>query len=139
MASGGVRPNAGRKAGTTAVAAPVTPTVRRQVVDVLMERVKHINVSPLEVMLVGMKFHFDEGQEAMKASQSTDDKEMAQDFKRTAKAELAASMSYAEKVAPYIHAKLQSVTLKGDKENPLELTLGLSSAEELRRLVRGGK
>ena len=86
-----------------------------------------------------MKFHFDEGQEAMKASQSTDDKEMAQDFKRTAKAELAASMSYAEKVAPYIHAKLQSVTLKGDKENPLELTLGLSSAEELRRLVRGGK
>lgn len=102
-----------------------------------MERVKHINVSPLEVMLVGMKFHFDEGQEAMKASQSTQDQEMAHNYKMTAKAELAASMSYAEKVAPYIHAKLQSVTLKGDKENPLEVALGLSDADSLRKLVRG--
>jgi len=43
----------------------------------------------------------------------------------------------AEKVAPYLHARLQATTIKGDAENPLSFALSLPSADALRALVRG--
>lgn len=139
MASGGARPGSGRPKGIhSAIARAVpTPTARKAITDALMDRVKDIGVSPLEVMLVGMKLHYDEARNAMAQMDDVTATDALEDLKRLSKAELAASMTYAEKVAPYIHPKLQTTTLKGDKESPLELALGLSSAEALRKLVRG--
>lgn len=43
----------------------------------------------------------------------------------------------AEKVAPYLHPKLQATTLKGDPSAPVSFVLSLPTAEELRKAVRG--
>ena len=140
MASGGPRKGAGRKPGTlnnVLKVSTVTPTTRRAITDVLMDRVKHINVSPLEVMLIGMKTHYDDAKSAMKLWDSMPESDAKEHTRRIAKAELAESMQYAEKVAPYIHAKLQTTTIKGDKENPLEIALGLTSTDDLRKAIRG--
>jgi len=126
MASGGPRPGSGRKKGAVAVSVAIPPSARAAVTDALVERIKDIDLSPIEVMLRGMKYHYDESRVAM----STSDHD-------TAKAELSASMAYAKEVAPYIHPRLQATTLKGDKENPLELALGLASIDDLRKAVRG--
>lgn len=57
---------------------------------------------------------------------------------RNATHDLPVRLDAAKSAAPYIHAKLQSVTLRGDKESPLEVALGLSDADTLRKLARGG-
>jgi hypothetical protein len=140
MPRGGPRPNSGRPVGVKSgqgKSTAITPTARRQVTDALVEKVKDINLSPLEVMLVGMKTHYDDAKQAMAQIEDVTAPDAIEDLKRLAKAELAASMTYAKEVAPYIHSKQQAVTLKGDKENPLEIALGLSSADALRKLVRG--
>jgi hypothetical protein len=51
----------------------------------------------------------------------------------------AGACAIAKDCAPYLHARLASTTLKGDRENPLLLGLGLNlqSAAELKVLVRG--
>jgi hypothetical protein len=137
MPRGGARPGSGAKLGQKFPKVVLPPTSKREVTDVLMARVKDINVSPLEVMLVGMKLHYDEAKTALALADSLKDGDTKDLQKRVAKIELAESMSYAEKVAPYIHAKLQTTTIKGDKDNPLEVALGLSSLDELRKAVRG--
>ncbi len=43
----------------------------------------------------------------------------------------------AEKVAPYLHPKLQATTLKGDGENLVSFVLNLPDCEELRKAIRG--
>lgn len=45
----------------------------------------------------------------------------------------------AEKVAPYLHPKLQATTLKGDEKNPLGFVLSLPTAEILKAAIRGKK
>lgn len=139
MASGGPRKGAGRPkgAGTGAVAIP--PSARKAVQDALVERIKGVDITPLDVMLTGMKLHYDESRTAQASAEAAGTKKESAELRKLAKTEIAASMSYAKELAPYLHAKLQSVTLKGDAENPLEISLGLASAEDLRRAIRGGK
>ncbi len=48
-----------------------------------------------------------------------------------------AACSVAEKVAPYLHPKLQATTLKGDPGALVSFVLNLPSADELRKSVRG--
>ena len=48
-----------------------------------------------------------------------------------------AACAVAEKVAPYLHPKLQATTLKGDPSAPVSFVVSLPSAEELRKAVRG--
>ncbi len=43
----------------------------------------------------------------------------------------------AEKVAPYLHPKLQATTVKGDEQNPLAFVVSLPGMEELRKAIRG--
>ena len=139
MASGGPRKGSGRPAGAGKGAVTIPPSARKAVQDALAERIKGVDITPLDVMLTGMKLHYDESRKAQADSDAVSDKELIESLRKTAKAEIAASMSYAKELAPYIHAKLQSVTLKGDADNPLEISLGLASADELRKAIRGGK
>jgi len=43
----------------------------------------------------------------------------------------------AEKVAPYLHPRLQATTLKGDAGNPVSFVLSLPGADVLKAAVRG--
>ena len=43
----------------------------------------------------------------------------------------------AEKVAPYLHPKLQATTIKGDADQPLSFTVSLPASEALRAMIRG--
>lgn len=43
----------------------------------------------------------------------------------------------AEKVAPYLHARLQATTIKGDAEQPLSFTVSLPASDALKAMIRG--
>jgi len=43
----------------------------------------------------------------------------------------------AEKVAPYLHARLQATTIKGDADAPLSFTVSLPASDALRAMIRG--
>ena len=80
-------------------------------------------LSPLEVMIKTMARRWYAAQDA-------------QDLTERSKLELEACQ-VAEKVAPYLHARLQATTIKGDADNPLSFALNLPAADVLRALVRG--
>lgn len=79
-------------------------------------------IKPLEVLMQTMT-------ERWKESQLCGDKE------ERAKLQDAACV-VAEKVAPYLHAKLQATTIKGDPEAPL-FSVSLPASDVLRAMVRG--
>jgi hypothetical protein len=88
-------------------------------------------------MLMDMKMHYDTSRKLLVDHEAIeDDPELKEKLFGKAAAHSAAAVESASKVAPYIHAKLQTTTLKGDKEAPLELQL-LDSAT-LKAAVRGG-
>ena len=79
-----------------------------------------------------MKLFYDGSQDALLAYEIADDKDLKANFMRAAKAEIVASVQIAEKVAPYLHPKLQTTTLKGDSDHPLNISgslRGLSNSE----------
>lgn len=146
--TGGARPGAGRpkkgeKRPPKKVLVPTTKTVlhakatipqstKQKLTERLIDKVVNMKVTPLEVMLATMKLHYDSAQDALLAHDVADDKDLRQNFMRAAKAEMNASSQVAEKVAPYLHPKLQTTTLKGDSDHPLNISgslRGLSNAE----------
>lgn len=146
--NGGARPGAGRpkkgeKRPSKKVLVPTTKTVlharatipqstKQKLTERLIDKVVSMKITPLEVMLTTMKLHYDSGQDALLAHELAEDREIKQSYLRTAKAEMNASSQVAEKVAPYLHPKLQAVTLKGDDKHPLNITgslKGLSNEE----------
>ena len=80
-------------------------------------------IKPLQVLMDVMASRWEEAQ-------------AAKDPATRKELELAACQ-VAEKVAPYLHPKLQATTLKGDAANPVSFVLSLPTAEELRKAVRG--
>lgn len=80
-------------------------------------------VQPLDVMLQTLADRWD----AANNAKTPKGKERLQDK----------ACAIAEKVAPYIHARLQATTIKGDPEKPLGFTLNLPSAEALKAAIRG--
>lgn len=82
-------------------------------------------VKPLDVLMQTMANRWTEA-------------EAASDPEERKALELAAC-GVAEKVAPYLHPKLQATTLKGDPSAPVSFTLSLPGAEVLRAAVRGDK
>lgn len=148
MATGGARPGAGRpkkgeKKPPRKVLVPTTKTVlhakatipqstKQKLTERLIDKVVKMEITPLEVMLNTMKLHYDSAQTALKARELADDVGMQETLLRTAKAAMGESSAVAEKVAPYLHPKLQAVTLKGDDKHPLNLAggfRGLSDTE----------
>ena len=100
MPRGGARANAGRKKNT-----PSRATIARQ------ERVANSGVTPLEVMLEDMRFHYDLYQEALAK------REMAEASKEMALARLAA-----KDAAPYSHSRLATIEHMGKCGGPIEFT-----------------
>jgi hypothetical protein len=47
------------------------------------------------------------------------------------------ALAVAEKVAPYLHPKLQATTIKGDADNPLSFAVSLPDSLLLMAAVRG--
>ncbi len=134
MASGGPRPGSGRPPGSPNKILEVKRSARSLLVDAMAERIKDVDITPLEVLLGDMKFQYDETRSLLadynKMTKESDAK--AELRERIRKSSRMAAES-AEKVAPYLHTKLQAVTLKGDAENPLNITSSLKglSAEDL--------
>ena len=79
-------------------------------------------VKPLDVMLQTLANRWKESL----ACEDPEEKKMME----------AAACAVAEKVAPYLHPKLQATTLKGDAANPITLTLELATAAVLKDSVR---
>lgn len=141
MASGGPRPGSGRPKGVQAkkTSAAIPPTARSKVVEKMVERVAGIDLSPLEVMLDDMKLRYDMSKRALANHEREKDPERASLIMDAALSHSSAAVESAAKVAPYIHAKLQTTTLKGDTNSPIEIALGLYDAATLRAAVRGNK
>ena len=79
-------------------------------------------IKPLDVMLETMS-------ERWKAAQlaTGDDRTKLQNE----------ACAVAEKVAPYLHARLQATTIKGDADQPLAFAVSLPASDALRAMVRG--
>ena len=104
---------------------------KRLLAERLIKRVVKMKITPLEVMLVTMKVHYDQAQEALGfMEQNTDDDVRSRLFGK-AKMELAEASHYAEKVAPYLHPKLQSVVVNDKTTHVPALTnANLKSLDE---------
>ncbi|MGV2071659.1 hypothetical protein ACQZ4Z_12975 [Agrobacterium vitis] len=83
MTRGGKRNGAGRPKGAAALKT-------KEIAD----RASAEGVTPLEVMLMAMRVHYDKG-------------------------ELAVAAAFAKDAAPYMHPKLQAVEFSGNQEKPL--------------------
>lgn len=80
------------------------------------------SVSPLDVMMQTMERRWNDAQKAL-------------DPEERGKLEQEAC-AVAEKVAPYLHARLQATTIKGDADAPL-FSISLPASDALRAMVRG--
>lgn len=98
MASGGKRPGAGRKKNT-----PNKANALREA------RIAASGVTPLDVMIQDMRFHYDLYQEAMA------NRDLA-----VAKAELKEARDAAKDAAPYTHPRLAAVEHMGKGGGPIE-------------------
>lgn len=100
MARGGARQGAGRKRNS-----PNKATIARQ------ERIASTGVTPLDVMIQDMRFHYDLYQEALA------NKDIA-----TAKTELKEARDAAKDAAPYTHPRLAAVEHMGKGGGPIEIS-----------------
>ena len=98
MARGGARPNAGRKKN-----APNKASALREA------RIAASGVTPLDVMIMDMRFHYDLYQEAL----------AKQDI-ATAKVELKEARDAAKDAAPYTHPRLAAIEHMGKGGGPIE-------------------
>jgi len=126
MATGGARRGAGRPKKSTSVVlvnakAALAPLAKARLTERLMDKVMGMNITPLEVMLNTMKLAYDQGQLALNAREREVDNDKREYMLRIAQAQMGQASLVAEKVAGYLHPKLQAVTLKGDEKNPLEM------------------
>ncbi len=81
------------------------------------------DVKPLDVLIQTMASRWNEAKAAKTPA-------------ARAKLELQAC-NVAEKVAPYLHPKLQATTLKGDAGAPVGVSITFASADALKAAIRG--
>ena len=86
--------------------------------------IQHSAVKPLTVMMEVLE-------ERYKAAQAITDDPEARNKAMTE------AIAVAEKVAPYLHPKLQATTIKGDADNPLQFAVSLPDSLLLMAAVRG--
>jgi hypothetical protein len=99
--------------------------------DRLIKKVVQMKVTPVEVMMLAMKIHYDQAKEALGFMEVNTDEDVRARLFGKAKMELADASHYAEKVAPYLHPKLQTVTVN-EKTNhvPALTNANLKSLDE---------
>ena len=104
---------------------------KRIMADRLIKKVVEMRVTPVEVMMLAMKIHYDQAKEALGFMEVNTDEDVRARLFGKAKMELADASHYAEKVAPYLHPKLQTVTVN-EKTNhvPALTSANLKSLDE---------
>ena len=80
-------------------------------------------VKPLGVLMESMAYYWNASKAAKNPAAATKHRDKA--------------CAVAERVAPYLHPKLQATTVKGDEQNPLAFVVSLPGMEELRKAIRG--
>ena len=103
MARGGRYPGAGRPKGATD---KKTKLIAAAIAESMAAGKK---ISPLEVITEAMQLYYD----IYRNTKQEEGKFLA----------LRTSVEYAEKAAPYLHARLASTTIGGDAKNPIVLNL----------------
>ena len=103
MARGGKREGAGRKAGV-----PNKANFDRQA------RIAAEGVTPLQVLIEGMRCHYNKAQDAMKAD-PVDPEAVAVALK--------SAREFAREAAPYVHPKLANVEHSGKDGGPLKVVI----------------
>ena len=99
---------------------PATAGIQGRVRDRALAQAE---IKPLQVMLEAMGEAYKAAQELPKG----DDRLKA----------MQAAAAAADRVAPYLHPRLQATTVKGDAENPLSVILDLPDTNALRAAIRG--
>lgn len=94
-------------------------------------------VKPLEVMLAVLASRWREALSLEASLAGIEDAEQAQAARTQLLLAQSAAFSAAERVAPYVHAKLAAMTIKGDETNPLTLMLSQFDPSALRAAIRG--
>lgn len=131
---GGKRPGAGRpKKPVTAPKAvhtrvkTATNQGKKELTERLMDTVLSLKVTPLEVTLQTMGLFYHNGQKLLEQMDDEKDADKRAHLLRLAQQQMVESSEQAMQLAPYLHPKLQAVTVKGDDKNPLSLGISLKS------------
>jgi hypothetical protein len=103
----------------------------------LIAHLEQTGVSPVEVMVKSMRRLFKEHQDSLDEADQNNDPRQKSVILARGKDALREACEIAKNVSPYFHARLQSVTVAGDKDKP-PVMVELTCVDELRKLVRGG-
>jgi hypothetical protein len=104
MPRGGARPGAGRKKN-----APNKATKERQAA------IAATGVTPLDVMIADMRYHYDRAQEEIEKG--------TRGRKKTIADELSAARTAAQAAAPYVHPRLAAIEHMGKGGGAMEMTI----------------
>lgn len=124
---GGARPGGGRPKG--AVVARSTELIKELATN---------GVMPLDVIHHYMREWHKEAQTLATQAEMVKDDDVKASLKAQAIAAAERAMEAAHKASPYIHPRLNAVTLSGDKDKPPVQIELFASAQALKSLVRGG-
>lgn len=130
MPAGGRRAGAGRPKGTVMLKT-----------HEFIEKALAGGPSPLDVMLMAMRYHLKEHQEHLARLPTLPTEQEQRACQREASAALSTSAGHARDAAPYIHPRLQTTELKGDGGSPIKHFLEIefvSVSEKGEGSVSGG-
>jgi hypothetical protein len=92
-------------------------------------------ITPVELMLNAMREYNDEAEEAFACAKEAETEKIREDLRSYGRSMIQMACEVAKDVAPYIHPRLNSTTLLGDPEAPLQVEL--RRADHLKSLIRG--
>ena len=113
-----------------------TPFVYKNVDDKLQDipaKAALQGITPVELMLNAMREFNEEAEEAFEAASVVSDPRRKEELRSYGRTMIGMAVDVAKDAAPYVHPRLNSTTLSGDPDSPLQIL----SADELKKFVRG--
>ena len=92
-------------------------------------------ITPVELMMNAMREFNDEAEEAFKCAEECDNEKTKQELRSYGRTMIQMAVEVAKDAAPYVHARLNAVTVSGDPDAPLQIEL--LPAHALKSMVRG--
>ena len=102
----------------------------------IIERLTEGGITPAEVMVETMRRLYKSYDNYMERAELCHNDDERNSYMKSASACMLEACEIAKNVAPYMHAKLQSVTVGGD-EGAAPIQVELKGVDELRKLIRG--
>jgi hypothetical protein len=109
---------------------------KRKTSKEIIEKLTEGGISPAEVMVETMRKLYKSHEKYMEMAELTFDDDKRMGLLKSASDCMVQACEIAKNAAPYLHAKLQSVTVGGD-EGAAPIQVELKGVDELRRLIRG--